>query len=210
MASVLLLETEGPRNHSRRWWRFECKNDAFSSGEIRFHDTESAGTERAEHRFPSFRLSYPSTPLAGSRLVSSVSLSTLPWLNPLALFEYYCKYCCWVCRKKSRGSSLCNAGFYKWGMGFLLGIGAGRVKIFVSTLNLWNIVSFLHLLVATDHCYTPNKLGARKPKCWGPMWITKKIVRSVRRITPKLIFHLWDPNDSVLEIQICMAYSVHQ
>ena len=33
----------------------------------------------------------------------------------------------------------------------------------------------------------------------------KKIVRSVRRNTPKLVFHLLDANDSVFEIQIYTA-----
>ena len=58
-----------------------------------------------------------------------------------------------------------NIGFYKGGMDFLLGIGAGRTKIFVSTKyitpNLRNIVPFLHLLVATDNFYTPYIFGAQ-------------------------------------------------
>ena len=53
-------------------------------------------------------------------------------------------------------------------MDFLLGIGAGRIKIFVSTPNLRNIVPFLHLLVATDNGYTLHKFGFRKPNRWGP------------------------------------------
>ena len=67
-----------------------------------------------------------------------------------------------------------NTGFYEWGVDFSLGVGAGRIKIFVSTPNLRNIVPFLYLLVATANGHTPCKFGSRKPKCWGPRWITKK------------------------------------
>ena len=52
-------------------------------------------------------------------------------------------------------------------MDILLGIGAGRTKIFVCTPNLRNIVPFLHLLLAIDNCYTPYKFAFRKPKHWG-------------------------------------------
>lgn len=37
-------------------------------------------------------------------------------------------------------------------------------KKFIFTPNLWNMVPFLHLLVAIDNVYTPNKFGLRRPK----------------------------------------------
>ena len=61
-----------------------------------------------------------------------------------------------------------NTGFCKRGMDFLLGIGAGRIKNFVSAPNLRNNVPFLHLLLAIDNYYTPYKFGFRKPNRWGP------------------------------------------
>ena len=66
---------------------------------------------------------------------------------------------CPVDRGTCKGFYHTITGFYKWGMDFSLGIGAGRIKIFVSTPTLQNIVPFLHLLVATDNCYMPYKFG---------------------------------------------------
>ena len=49
-----------------------------------------------------------------------------------------------------------------------------------------------------------------KTEMLGSQVNNKKNVRSVRRNIPKLVFHLWDPNDSVFEIQIHIAYSSYQ